>query len=372
VRVLSVGAVATPGLVKMRGTLVPARPGQEAAALGGLDAETLDLLGRPGAVILAGERIADSAGLPTAVIALAERTGASLAWVPRRAGERGALDAGALAGLLPGGRPLTDAAAREEIARAWGIKAQDLPGVAGRSGSDLVAATWDALVVGGVDPADYADESAVLAAIDRAGFVVSLEQRHSAVTERADVVLPVAAVTEKAGTFVSWEGRPRPFGQVFRDALTMSDARVLAMIADAMGVPAPGDVASLRAELGSIGPWHGARTAAPQAPTSAPTTGVALATWRQLIDDGTLQEGEPHLAATARPTVAVVSAATAAGLGDAVTVTGPAGSVTLPVRVGDVLDDVVWLPAHSIGCRVRRDLGAGAGDIVRLSAGGSA
>jgi NADH-quinone oxidoreductase subunit G len=159
---------------------------------------------------------------------------------------------------------------------------------------------------------------------------------------------------------------------VFRDALTMSDARVLAMVADAMGAPSPGDVASLRSELGSIGPWHGARAAAPRAAASAPTSGIALATWRQLLDDGTLQEGEPHLAATARPTVAVVSAATAAGLGDAVTVTGPAGSVTLPVRVGDVLDDVVWLPAHSTGCRVRRDLGAGAGDIVRLSAGGSA
>jgi NADH-quinone oxidoreductase subunit G len=39
---------------------------------------------------------------------LAASTGAKLAWIPRRAGERGALEAGALGALLPGGRPVTD------------------------------------------------------------------------------------------------------------------------------------------------------------------------------------------------------------------------------------------------------------------------
>ncbi len=38
----------------------------------------------------------------------------------------------------------------------------------------------------------------MLAALDATPFVVSLEQRPSAVTDRADVVLPVAAVAEKA------------------------------------------------------------------------------------------------------------------------------------------------------------------------------
>ena len=66
-------------------------------------------------------------------------------------------------------------------------------------------------VVGGVDPADLADPAAARAALATAGFVVSLEMRHSAVTEHADVVLPVAAVAEKAGRFVDWEGRRRPF-----------------------------------------------------------------------------------------------------------------------------------------------------------------
>ncbi len=61
-------------------------------------------LRQPGAVILAGERLAEVPGALTAAGRLAEATGARLAWVPRRAGERGAVEAGALPGLLPGGR----------------------------------------------------------------------------------------------------------------------------------------------------------------------------------------------------------------------------------------------------------------------------
>src|SRR5207342_2582162 len=41
--------------------------------------------------------------------------GGVVGWVPRRAGERGAVEAGALPTLLPGGRPVTDDAARAEV-----------------------------------------------------------------------------------------------------------------------------------------------------------------------------------------------------------------------------------------------------------------
>jgi NADH-quinone oxidoreductase subunit G len=374
--VVSVGAVATKGLAKASGRLVPARPGEEAGALRALDDETRALLAQPGAVIMVGERIAGSAGAASAAVALARETGAALAWVPRRAGERGALDAGALAGLLPGGRPLADPAARAEVAAAWGIDAADLPAAAGLCGPDLLDAAsrgeLAALVVGGVSLEDYPDPLLVAQALEATGFVVSLENHHSAVTALADVVLPVAVVSEKAGTFVNWEGRPRPFGQVFRDALTMADARVLAMVADAMGLEAPADVPTIRRELGRLGPWTGARTDAPDVAPAGPVDGTVLATWRQLLDSGVMQDGEPHLAATARPTVALVSAATAAGLGETVTVTGPTGSVTLPVAVGEVLDGVVWLPLNSPGCHVHADLGAVPGSAVQLTPGGAA
>ncbi len=374
--VLSVGPVTSVGLTKMSGRLIPARPGAEAAALAGLDDETRALLAQPGAVILVGERIAGSTGAPSAALALARETGAALAWVPRRAGERSALDAGALAGLLPGGRPLDDAQARSQVAHAWGVEADTLPAVAGLSGDAILEAARDGgltgLLVGGVELADFDDPALAVAAVEAAGFVVSLENHHSAVTALADVVLPVAVVSEKSGTFLDWEGRPRPFGQVFRDALTMSDARVLAMIAEAMGVPMPADVTSIRSELGGLGPWTGARVSAPAVAPAGGGSGTVLASWRQLLDSGLMQEGEPHLAATARPTVALMSAKTAAGLGDAVTITGPTGSVTLPVQIADVVDEVVWVPLNSPGCHVHADLGVVPGATVQLSAGGAA
>ena len=79
-------------------------------------------------------------------------------------------------------------------------------------------------------------EELVRSAIASTPFVVSLEHHHSEVTQAADVVLPVAVVAEKAGTFLTWEGRPRPFGAAFRQDLAVSDLGVLAMIAREMGL----------------------------------------------------------------------------------------------------------------------------------------
>ena len=231
--VYSLAALASAGLDRLSGVLLPVVPGGEAAALGSLaDGIDLDEAGRaaaralsqPGAVILAGERLAEVPGALIAVARLADQTGAELAWIPRRAGERGAIEAGALPTLLPGGRPVTDAAARAEVARTWGVAA--LPADPGMDTAQILAAAetgeLGALVVAGVDPADLADPEAALRALDAAPFIVSLELRVSAVTDRADVVFPVAAVAEKPGTFVNWEGRPGTFGA----ALQVPAARV--------------------------------------------------------------------------------------------------------------------------------------------------
>src|SRR5690606_22270434 len=121
-----------------------------------------------------------------------------IAWVPRRAGERGALEAGALPGLLPIGRPVDDETARGEVARVWNVAG--LPDAPGRDTAGIIEAALseelDALVVAGVDPYDLPDPDRALAALENTPFIVSLEIRASAVTDRADVVLPVAAVAE--------------------------------------------------------------------------------------------------------------------------------------------------------------------------------
>jgi NADH-quinone oxidoreductase subunit G len=372
-KVLAVAPYTTRGLAKVNGTLIPAAPGAEVAAINGAAGE----LGAR-SVVLVGERAAETPGALSAAASLATSTGARLAWIPRRAGDRGALEAGCLPALLPGGRPIADAAARVDVAAAWSV--ESLPTSEGRDGNAILAAAVDgtlgALVVAGVGYDDLADPAGALAAIDDAGFVVSLEVRETEISKRADVVFPVAPVTDRAGTFVNWEGRNRDFLAVFHDQPTLPDLRVLAGIAEEMGSSLGfRTVEAARRELGEFGPWDGTRAVAPAATAgaaSAPAAGdgLVLATWKQLIDDGAMQDGDDALRATARRRVALVSASTLDSLGFArgqtVRLTTADRAVTLPVAVGDVVDGVVWTPTNSAGVNVRRDLAAAAGSVVKL------
>lgn len=362
------------GAAKLDAALVPAAPGQEAAALDGLDGDALEALGAEGSVIIVGERLAGAPGALTAAAALAEKTGASLVWIPRRAGERGALEAGALPTLLPGGRDATKAAARKAVAAAWGV--EDLPKAKGRSASAIVSdaakGAIGALVVGGVTPSDVtADMTAALAAAD---FVISLEVRRTEVAEHADVVLPVAPPSEKSGTFVNWEGRLRSFATAIpTDAL--SDHRVIDILGRELGVELNvGTIEAINAELAALGADDSQRPAAPKTKAApAPASGViTLASWHLLVDEGALQDGEPYLAGTGRAPVARLSAATAERLGvtDVVTVTGSGrGAITLPAVVTDMVDDVVWMPTKSPGCWIAQELRVEPGAAVAVKGG---
>ena len=377
--VYAVAPFATRGLEKLSGTLVPAAPGAEAAALAD---PTLTSALSGGGIVLVGERLATSPGALAAAVSLAASTGARLAWIPRRAGERGALEAGALGALLPGGRPVTDAAARGEVAAVWEVAS--LPATPGRDTAGIVSAAASgalgALVVGGVDPGDLALPQ-VSDALAKA-FVVSLEIRESAVTAVADVVLPVAPHAEKAGSFVNWEGRVRPF-EAALTTNSMSDHRVLDMLAAELGVFLETRTQEqINDQFEALGPWTGARATSSGAANGGGTAygagdgDVVLATWPLLLDRGRLQDGEPFLAGTARASVARVGAALAARLavvdGDEVTVSSGSGSVSVPVLVTDgMVDGVVWLPTNSLGCAVRSTLGVDAGARVTVTKGGA-
>jgi NADH-quinone oxidoreductase subunit G len=405
-RVFSIAALSSPGLAKLSSVLLATLPGDEAAALTALTAggsggrndeawgQAGQALAATGAVILVGERLAAVPGALAAAARLGSASGARLAWVPRRAGERGAVEAGALPGLLPIGRPVSDAEARAEVARIWGRGS--LPDVPGRDTAGILAAAAEgelgALVVAGVDPADLPDPQAALDAIEMPRFVVSLELRASAVTDRADVVFPVAAAAEKPGTFVNWEGRGGSFAEALKVPEVRTDLYVLGAIADQMdvhlGLP---DAAAARAELAALGSWRGARPEPPVVtaawpgvppvhhPVGSGVVDVRLASWHQLLDSGRMQDGEPSLAGTARPVVARMSAATAAEAGvadgDKVTVATDRGSVTVPAEVVPMADHVVWLPAAGLapgsavpetGPTIRAQLGVGHGATVTL------
>jgi NADH-quinone oxidoreductase subunit G len=391
-RVYSIASHSSNGLSKLGGRLLAATPGAEAAVVTSVtnDAEVaLDA----GGVILVGERMAASPGALTAVAELAAVTGAKLGWVPRRAGERGAVEVGALPGLLPGGRPLDRADARVDVAAAWGVDV--LPAVAGLDTTQMLGAAaagvLNALVVGGVQVDDLPDPAMARQALDSVDFLVSLEVRESDVTARADVVLPVAPVAERAGTFVNWEGRVRPFERVLTTH-ALPDVRVLSAIADELDRPLGfSTVEAAWADMTELGPWDGQRDVpSGQASSASRTTRTSglpeladapssaarrlvLSTWRTLIDDSRGVDGDAALQATARRPVAVVSASMLGALGvdegHAVTVSTATGSCVLPVAVGDIGDGVVWLPANSAGLNLRRDLGVGAGDTVWVEGG---
>ncbi|MFD9440559.1 NADH-quinone oxidoreductase subunit G [Streptomyces sp. NPDC060006] len=390
-RTFALATHTTRGLEKAGGTLLSAAPGTETewldalasgAGLEGDGAKAAEALRAEGAVIVVGERLASVAGGLTAAVRAASATGARLVWIPRRAGERGAIEAGAMPSLLPGGRPATDPRARDEVIQAWRIAA--LPHRHGRDTGQIVEAAaageLSALVVAGVEVADLPDPSRARAALAAVGFLVSLELRPSEVTEHADVVFPVAAVAEKAGTFLNWEGRARLFEAALKpDQMTRrvapTDARVLQMLADAMdvhlGLP---DLRTARAELDRLGAWDGPRATGPAQAAAVlprPAAGEAvLAGHRLLLDRGRLQEGDEALAGTRHAAHARVSAATAAEAGvkdgDTLAVTGPAGVVELPLRITEMPDRVVWLPLNSAGGGVASDTGALPGALVRI------
>ncbi|MDJ0391827.1 NADH-quinone oxidoreductase subunit G [Rhodococcus sp. G-MC3] len=369
-KVHAIAPFASPGVTKLGATLIQCLPTGEAAVL-----DQLDNMG-PGTIVLIGERLAETPGGLSAVAQFAARTEATVAWIPRRAGDRGALDMGVLPNLLPGGRPVGDKSARTELAQHWEVS--ELPDKTGLCTSAILEAarSGSALVIGGVELADLPDPAGAAAAIDVASFVVSLEIRQSSVTDRADVVFPVAPVAEKAGTFVDWEGRPRSFDSAISSARSLSDGRVLHALAAEMDFPIDlPDVATARSEIAALSVWSGSRidfVSRQHGAIPTPAAGEALlSTWRMLLDSGRMQDGEPHLAGTSRTPVARLSASTAheigAVQGDWVTVSSDEGKLTLPLAITPLPDRVVWLPLRSPGSEVNAALGVGNGSLVRIS-----
>ncbi|QGN34853.1 NADH-quinone oxidoreductase subunit G [Microlunatus sp. Gsoil 973] len=361
------------GCVKMGAALIPTVPGEEAATLANLPAEVaLDET----SVIIVGERLALAPGALTAALELSGRTGARLAWIPRRAGERGAVEAGCLPNLLPFGRPVADPSARVDVSTLWG--SASLPSTPGRTAEEMLVAAsnglLEALVVGGIQPSDFRDPSIVRVGCENAGFLISLEARASEVTERADVVLPVALLEERSGSFVNWEGRERPFPVVIKKPNVMSDLRVLAALADGLGTDLGVRTAEqARAELSEFGPWEGERAAAPQVAVGGRVqtqVGTAvLSTWRLHLDDSRVLEGETEVLATARKPVARLNprTATAAGVTEQVRVSTDRGAVTFDVEiVPGLVDGVIWLPTRAPGLALSEHLAVSSGEVVRI------
>ena len=377
-RVASLAPMTSRGLAKLSGELLRCAPGTEVEVAAEIreGGEFADLASRlDGGVILVGERASRTPGLLSEVVRLAERTHCRIQWVPRRAGERGGVEAGLLPGLLPFGRPLASQEARESL--AWG----EIPSQRGLDASQMLEAAADgrlkALVVGGVDLRDFDDPAAARKALDQVDFLVSLEVRRSEVTDRADVILPVAPPLEKNGTFINWEGRLRPFGQAIASR-SQTDRLVFDALASEFGVDLGlHDLVGLYDQVNPLMQWNGQREEFLPVTTSELVEvgpGEALlATHKPMLDAGRLQDGATMLAGSARRPVVFASRATVAGLGidegEELTLSTQRGSITLPLQFADLPDGVVWVPECSQGSIVHESLG-NFGSSVTLSAKG--
>ena len=377
-RVASLAPMTSRGLAKLSGELLRCAPGTEVEVAAEIreGGEFADLASRlDGGVILVGERASRTPGLLSEVVRLAERTHCRIQWVPRRAGERGGVEAGLLPGLLPFGRPLASQEARESL--AWG----EIPAQRGLDATQMLEAAADgrvkALVVGGVDLRDFDDPAAARKALDQVDFLVSLEVRRSEVTDRADVILPVAPPLEKNGTFINWEGRLRPFGQAIASR-SQTDRLVFDALASEFGVDLGlHDLVGLYDQVNPLMQWNGQREEfVPATASELVEVGqgeALLATHKPMLDAGRLQDGATMLAGSARRPVVFASRATVAGLGidegEELTLSTQRGSITLPLQFADLPDGVVWVPECSQGSIVHESLG-NFGSSVTLSAKG--
>ena len=377
-RVASLAPMTSRGLAKLSGELLRCAPGTEVEVAAEIreGGEFADLASRlDGGVILVGERASRTPGLLSEVVRLAERTRCRIQWVPRRAGERGGVEAGLLPGLLPFGRPLASQEARESL--AWG----EIPAQRGLDATQMLEAAADgrlkALVVGGVDLRDFDDPAAARKALDQVDFLVSLEVRRSEVTDRADVILPVAPPLEKNGTFINWEGRLRPFGQAIASR-SQTDRLVFDALASEFGVDLGlHDLVGLYDQVNPLMQWNGQREEfLPATASELVEVGqgeALLATHKPMLDAGRLQDGASMLAGSARRPVVFASRATVAGLGidegEELTLSTQRGSITLPLQFADLPDGVVWVPECSQGSIVHESLG-NFGSSVTLSAKG--
>jgi NADH-quinone oxidoreductase subunit G len=298
------------------------------------------------AVVLAGDRLAEHPLAADVALTVAQRFGTRFAFVPRRAGDRGALRAGVHPSLLPGGRRTDDDPERAEIEADWG----PVPSEPGRTTREIVQACADreidVLFLVGVDPLrDVPDAALARRALENARFRVVQSLELGELEPFADAFLPASAWIERSGHLTDWEGRSQPVRPV-RDPAGVSrpDWEIFAGLAEAIGRPLGfGTLEELQAEAARLLEPRRipARTTAWTGTGPPKRLGdLTLFSYPLLVDEGRLSEGASELkAALEEPAFVEVHRddADKHGLfdGTRAMVRTDAGEALLPVRVTD-------------------------------------
>lgn len=330
------------------------------------------------AVILVGERA--GAGALAAAGKIADRLGAKVAYVPRGAGARGALDAGLSAGLLPGGRRMDDDADRAHVATIWG----ELPSPLNEGLEEILTrcakGDVDVLHLVGIDPLrDSTSPELARKALKKVATIIVQDMAISdELAAVATVVLPVTATQERAGTHTDWEGRPSQFRKAVDGPLLVRDDWELAVAIAGIAGTDLGlrDIDAIRAEqdaMAARGTAHGWPDVQAVEALSVKDGELRLITHRMLLDDDPTLAGATDLLATApAPYIALsVEDAEARGLadGDLVTVSIKKVDITLPLQVeSDIVAGSVFVPSNSTATPGRELMAARKGGAVTIAA----
>lgn len=171
---------------------------------------------------------------------------------------QGGREHGQKADQLPGYRMIDDPAAREHVARVWGVTPESLPG-RGRSAYELLDALGTAegpsalLVFASNIVVSAPNAEHVRSRLDSLDLLVVADIVMSETAALADVVLPVTQWAEETGTMTNLEGRVILRQQaVAAPEGVRSDLDVIADLAERVGSPVAfaRDPAEVFAELG--------------------------------------------------------------------------------------------------------------------------
>lgn len=150
----------------------------------------------------------------------------------------GALDMGVAPDSLPGRGLVTDEMSREYWERIWGVRLSPDPGLSiVRMVEEAEKGNLKALYVMGENPLrGFPEIERVQRALQNLEFLVVQDILSNKTSALADVVLPGAAFSEKAGSFTNLEGRIQSFEPVvLPPEEAKSDLEILAQLANRMG-----------------------------------------------------------------------------------------------------------------------------------------
>jgi NADH-quinone oxidoreductase subunit G len=236
---------------------------------------------------------------------------------------RGAEAMGVLPGYFPGFAPITDATARQNVAAAW--NGRGLSAEAGLSTGEMLKAAAEGqikvLFLFGANLLNtYPDRKLVEAALEKA-FVVTADIFLNETAAAADVVLPVASISEKTGTYTALDGKLSSVKAAKKaEGAAQADGDILVALAAAIGTKLANSPAETALEISKLVGKTEVLPAAPAAllPAAAPAAtpeGLVLVPVTKLYAGGStarFDEGFNHV--LPKP-VAIFNPADAAKLG---------------------------------------------------------